>query len=238
MFISGTLGMRALLATRFRDAAVLFAFPIAYYLLAGRGYTVFARYMIPVLPFLCLAAAWAVVAGVRALSISATPAVRRALITAAAIAVVAPSAYKIVFLDHLLLTTDNRVVVARALTRLLPPNSILYQSGEKYGYVPLTIDGREIARTTQYDIDAGRFESEQPDWILLQRSPLVLYSPVPPHLDRLVTEHYSLVETFPVSENMTGVVYDQQDAFYLPLTGLHRITRPGPAFELYKKNRP
>jgi len=237
MYISAAVGVAGLLTTRFRDGSVLFAFPIAYYVLAGRGYTVFARYMIPVIPFLCIAAAWTVVAIVRSLTTNSTPAVRRLALAAASLAVVAPSAYKTLALDRLLGTTDNRVVVARALSQLLPPDSSIYQSGEKYGYVPMTIDGHQLAHVAQYDIEAGRFE-EEPEWILLQRSPLVLYSPVPPQLKRLVKEHYSLVREFPVAENMSGVMYDQQDAFYVPLSGLDRIKRPGPAFELYRKSRP
>ena len=41
----------------FKRALVLFLFPLLYYLLAGRGYAVFVRYMIPVAPFLCIGSA-------------------------------------------------------------------------------------------------------------------------------------------------------------------------------------
>jgi hypothetical protein len=236
MFVAGTAGMLALLTTRFRDAAVLFACPVAYYLVAGRGYTVFARYIIPVLPFLCIAAAWFVVTTVRLAAKGATPAVRGALIAATAIAVVAPTARKTLELDHLLATTDNRVVVAHALADVVPPDSSLYQSGEKYGYVPMKIDGHDVARASTYDVDSGQFETGEPDWILLQRSPLVFYSPVPPQLDQLVHERYVLVRRFPTGGDHPGAVYDQQDAFFLPIEGLGGVTRPGPAFELFRKN--
>jgi len=236
MFVAGIAGVLAYLTTRFRDGAVLFAFPIAYYLVAGRGYTVFARYIIPVLPFLCIAAAWFVVTTVRLLAKAATPAVRAALIAAAAVVVVAPTARKTLELDRLLATTDNRAIVAHALADVVPPDSSLYQSGSTYGFVPMEIDGHKVARVTNYDVDTGQFESGEPDWILLQRSPLVFYSPIPPHLDQLVREHYVLVRKFPTGGDHPGTVYDQQDAFYLPLEGLHGVTRPGPAFELFRKN--
>jgi hypothetical protein len=236
MFVAGTAGVVVLLTRRFRDAAVLFAFPIAYYLVAGRGYTVFARYIIPVLPFLCIAAAWFVVTAVRVVAKGAAPAVRAALIAAAAIAVVAPTARKTLELDRLLGTTDNRAIVAHALADVVPPHSSLYQSGTTYGYVPMKIDGHDIARVSTYDVGSGQFESGEPDWILLQRSPLVFYSPVPPQLDQLVRERYVLVRRFPTGGDHPGAVYDQQDAFYLPLEGLGRVTRPGPAFELFRRN--
>jgi len=41
-----------------RDGVLLAAFPVAYFLFMGRGQTVFARYAIPLLPFLAIAAAW------------------------------------------------------------------------------------------------------------------------------------------------------------------------------------
>jgi len=236
MFVAGIAGALALLTKRFRDAAVLFAFPIAYYFVAGRGYTVFARYIIPVIPFLCIAAAWFVVTTVRALAKAATPVMRGALIAAATIAVVAPTARKTLELDRLLATTDNRAIVAQALADVVPPDSSLYQSGTTYGYVPMEINGRKIARVSSYDAESGHFESGEPDWILLQRSPLVLYSPVLPQVDQLVHERYVLVRRFPTGGDHPGAVYDQQDAFFLPLEGLGGLTRPGPAFDLFRKH--
>ena len=234
MFVAGVAGMIGLLWTRLRDAAVVFAFPISYYLIAGRGYTVFARYIIPVLPFLCVAAAWLVVEAVRAVTRQAAPVTRVATTAVVAIAVVAPTAQKTAALDRLLGTTDNRVLVARALGETLSPESSVYQSGERYGYVPMVIDGRAIAHTAVYDAREG-FGSENPDWILVQRSPLLAYSSVPAPLETLLAQRYELVKTFPTGGEWPGRVYDQQDAFFLPLGRLDGVTRPGPAFELYRK---
>lgn len=236
MFVTGTVGVMVLLARRFRDAAVLFSFPLTYYLVAGRGYTVFARYIIPVVPFLCIAAAWLIVSAVRVVAREATPVWRGALVAAATLAVVAPSAQQTLALDRLLSATDNRVFVGRELGDYVRPEHSFYQSGEKYGYVPLNIDGHHIAHVRNYDIPSGVFDPDEPDWILVQRSPLVFYSPVPPRLEQLVRERYVLVRRFPTGADRSGAIYDQQDAFYLPLKGLGGLTRPGPAFELYRKS--
>jgi hypothetical protein len=236
MFAAGIAGMLTLFVRRSRDAAVLFAFPIAYYLVAGRGYTEFARYIIPVLPFLCIAAAWLIVTGVRVLARDARPATRGALITAASFAIVAPTAAKTLAFDRLLATTDNRIVVARAVIDIVSSDHSFYQSGERYGHIPVRIDGREIAHFASYDTATGRFE-EEPHWILLQRSPLVIYSAVPASLEQIVRERYVLVRRFPTGNDHPSVVYDQQDAFFLPLKGLGAIARPGPAFELYRRKR-
>lgn len=240
LFMAAVAGMIGLLIRRFRDATVLLAFPIAYYLIAGQGYTVFARYIIPVLPFLCLAGAWAVVEAVRALQRNSAPRTRSLTTAAAAIAVVGPTAASTVALDRLLGTTDNRVVVAQALRDTISPSSLLYQSGERYGYVPTVMDGKPIARPARYD-EASGFDPGAPDWILLQRSPLAIYSAVPASLEAIVTARYELVRRFPVdplnplNDNRSDRLYDQQDAFYLPLSHLRGLARPGPAFELYRK---
>jgi hypothetical protein len=236
MFVAAIAGMLALLVMRFRDASVVFAFPIAYYLLAGRGYTVFARYILPVVPFLCIAAAWAVVTTARLLAARAAPVFRGVLVAAAVLAVVAPTARTTLQLDRLLSATDNRIIVAREVADVVGTTGSLYQSGETYGYIPTVIDGRQVARISRYNQAAGRFDSGEPDFILLQRSPLIIYSAVPAWLDRLVHERYVLVKQFPTGNDRPGAIYDQQDAFYLPLNGLYGITRPGPSFELYRKN--
>jgi len=235
MFVAGVCGVIVLFAKRFRDAAVLLGFPVAYYLIAGQGYTVFARYVLPLLPFLSVSAAWLVVSLGRTIARQASPVRRAVVVTALAMIVAAPTAYKTLQLDRLLATTDNRIVVARALAEILPPDSVLYQSGEKYGYVPTTIDGHVIARISRYDEGSGTFDSGEPDWILVQRSPLVLYSAVPPGLDRIVREQYELVRRFPTGRDDHDRIYDQQDALYLPLDGFSGLERPGPAFELYHK---
>jgi hypothetical protein len=225
--------MVALLVSRARDATLIFAFPVAYYLIVGKGYTVFARYIVPVIPFLCIGAAWSVVTATRWLTRNAAAAVRGAAIAAAAAAIVAPTAIKTIQLDRLLATPDNRVVVAQELLQITPSAS-LYQSGERYGYVPMTLAGQQVAHSVKYDAEAGRFEPGEPDWVLVQRSPLASYSAVPASLERVLREQYQLTRQFPTGDERPRL-YDQQDAFYLPLGSLDGLVRPGPAFDLYRK---
>lgn len=238
ILLAGVLGIGTALVTRFRDAATLFAFPIAYYIVAGRGYGVFARYILPVIPFLCAGAAWLVVEAVRTATRNQSTSVRRAALLAASVVVVAPTAYKTFLLDRLLGITDNRTLTGRALIEMLPAGSVFYQSGEGYGHVPLRIDGREAdVRVARFDAAAGTF-TETPDWILVQRSPLVLYSAVPSTLERLLQDQYALARSFPTETRRGSArIYDQQDAFYLPLDGLEGLSRPGPSFELYSRRR-
>ena len=80
IFIAGIAGAVVLLARRPRESAVVLAFPIAYYVVAGAGLGVFARYILPVVPFLCLSAAWLIVSLARTMVGGRSPAVRRAVL--------------------------------------------------------------------------------------------------------------------------------------------------------------
>jgi hypothetical protein len=239
MWTAAVAGTLWLLATRLRRSAVLLAFPIAYYLVAGRSLSVFARYILPVVPFVCIIAAWCVVEGVR-LALRTTPlphAARAAVVAVAAIITVAPTARQTVLLDRLLAIADNRLVAAHALADMLRAGEVVYQSGASYGRVPLGLDGRGPALTeTGYDEETGRFSPAEPDWVVVQKSPLVTYSRVPASLERQLADRFTLVAQFPTgSDSSTARIYDQQDAFYLPLAGLDGIQRPGPSFDVYKR---
>jgi Dolichyl-phosphate-mannose-protein mannosyltransferase len=236
LYLAGVAGA-GLLLTRFRQAAVLLAFPLAYYLVAGSGYRVFARDMMPVLPFLCITAAWLTTEVVRAF-VGARRSRARAWATAVvALAIVAPSARNAVLFDRLLMRPDSRVVMARTLPALIPSGSLVYISGQSYGHVPFYLSDPPLKVTQcEYDERTGRFTGDGtlPAWIVLPRSPLVVYSHVADGVQRLVAERYELVSSFPVATEDPSRIYDQQDALFLPLAGLAGVERIGPSFEIYR----
>ena len=124
----------------------------------------FARYILPVLPFLCVTAAWFVVALVRVWLASRPPRVQGLAIALVALLAVAPTAAASIQLDRLLAVTDNRVVTADALANVLPADDLVYQSGSSYGRVPLGLDGRGAAlrEARIRDDDTGTFEPAEP----------------------------------------------------------------------------
>jgi hypothetical protein len=236
LYLAGVTGVAVLLG-RLRQAAVVLAFPIAYYVVAGSGYRVFARDMLPVLPFLCITAAWLTVTVVHALVGAERPRTRAWVTVAIALAVITPSARNVVLLDRLLSRPDNRVIAARTLPTLIPSGSLVYHSGESFGRVPFQLSDPPVNfEECDYDETTGRFtpDGRLPDWIILQRSPLVLYSRVPDGVLTLVTEGYDLVRIFPVAAEDPSRIYDQQDALFLPLAGLAGVERIGPTFEVYR----
>jgi hypothetical protein len=212
MFLAGVAGIAWWLAKDLRRALVVFAFPIAYYIVAGSGRTVFARYMLPDLPFLCLGAGFACVRFVERFTADSAPSRRQAAVVSLAVLLVLPTAVKTVEVDRLLSRTDSRVVVADALEAMLPKEATIYHSGSNFGKIqwPATLDLREI----EWNGEAGRFDGPLPEWILIQRSPLPQFSDVPVAMPRLLDEHYRLAKTFPAGADRPRV-YDWQDAFFL-----------------------
>ncbi len=237
VFIAGVAGVVALPVTRVKLASVLLAFPLAYYAYAGQSYSVFARYILPVIPFLCVTAAWTTVTALRTALVRVSGRTSGLVMAGTAAALIAPSAWSAVQLDRLLAAPDNRVVAARALADILRAEDRLYQSGASYGRVPVGLNGVGAEpREVTFDADAGTFAPAEPTWILVQRSPLTIYSRVPDTLTAVLQARFTLVARFPVDAAPgTARVYDQQDAFYVPLSGLTGLRRPGPAFELYRR---
>lgn len=233
LFFAGVAGMLAFLVRDFRRAMVIFAFPIAYYVVAGSGRSVYARYMMPVLPFLCLGAGYGCVRFIEYVMAEATPKRRAIAVAVLTVLLALPTATKAVAVDTLLSRTDNRVVVADAIASIIPTGSTLYQSGEPFGkvQVPSALKLHNVG----FDAATGQFDNgAMPEWILIQRSPLVVYSAIPPQMPKILAEHYALVKSFPVADDRPRS-YDQQDAFFLPLNGFVGIERPGPAFDLYQR---
>jgi hypothetical protein len=237
LYVAGLGGAVGLLLTRWRMAIVLLAFPVAYYGVTGSGHRVFARDALPNVPFLCLTAGWLISAAARAATASWRRPAAAWTTALLAMAFVAPSALNVWRLDRIFARPDTRVVAAGTLPRLITPWSSIYQSGESYGQVPFDISRpRFVFDESRFDETTNRFvpDGTLPTWIILSRSPLVLYSRVPAGVEQIVRARYDRVEQIPATRDDHPRVYDQQDALYLPLSDLSGIDRLGPSFEVYR----
>ena len=207
------------------------AFAAAVYAGIGSGYTVFARYALPLIPVGCLLAALAVESVSRLRG-------RFALVFPVLLALVsAPSLVNSAWLDVLLARTDTRVLAARWLGDRLPPDSTIFQSGREY--VRLEI-GSPRLHEWRYDPATGHFAGAAPDmlpqWLVLHRSPLGEYTPVPAPIAQLARQHYAPVREFAgTTDAVDPATYDQQDAFFLPLAGFRHVLRPGPTITVYAR---
>jgi hypothetical protein len=219
---------------------VLASFPVAYYIAVGAGYNVFVRYMIPVVPFLCIFAA-VLIADLASLAGRRSRRLEIAMAAILAGSIVIPSASSVVRFNALIAREDSRVVAGRWLHEHVPAGSRLYSTGNPYGHVQLERGSPPKYRYLDFDRQAGVFTEERkqttagPDWIIVQRSALP-YSHIPPQVVQLLASDYLLVHVVQAADlNETRTVYDIQDAFYAPYGGFKGVTRPGPNLEIYRR---
>ena len=155
-----------------------------------------------------------------------------------ALVVAWPSMRSVWALNRVLAATDNRVVVEQYFAEHVPAGSSLLQSGSRFGHARFA--GRLGYKEWRWDggrntfmLDGAR-ASGRPDWILLQDSPLP--STTQDIVSTYLHEGYATVAQFKASTLDADIVYDRQDAFFVPFTGLERVVRPGPNFTLFKRN--
>jgi len=228
----GLAGFVIVARRNWRTGLLLFSFTAAYFAVAGSFGLQFVRYALPIVPFLCVGAAVTITAVTRNVP---NPRWRAALTAAAALAVVWPSAANVVAFDRVVARTDSRVLVAEWMARHAEPGAAILISGSRYGYPQFD----RAFRAWRWDRDRltffeGRRRAEgQPDWIVLQESPLP--SSTQPVVTELLETGYQLLTVIRAYDPAeTGNLYDRQDAFFVPFAGFAGVRRPGPNFVIYK----
>ena len=97
----------------------------------------------------------------------------------------------------------------------------------------------------KYHREIEKFEFENriinslPRYIVVEESPLSLWSPPPPEsIQKLLKNAYDLKKWFKVVDcDNKENLYDQQDAFYVPFTGFKNVERPGPNIYVYERKQ-
>lgn len=115
-------GLGYCLVVRKVEDLILFSFLAVYYLLLGTGQN-FARYALPLLPFLALVGARALVDFIRK-SIR-QPALQGAAAVVSVVVVLSPSAMNVVRFDYLLTQKDTRAVAKQWINDNIPPGSLI-----------------------------------------------------------------------------------------------------------------
>ena len=225
---AGVTGMLLLLFRNPRRGLLVALFPVSYYALLGSGYTVFARHMVPVVPFLCLTAAYFIAESASWLATRLRrPQWSPTLVTLGLIGALWPSVHSVVMFDLLMARTDNRLLARRWVEQRFQAGTTIAQIGQLGGHVFLH-DDSEVRYTT---IEFSR-EGPQPDIVIVQSSPLTV-APALGDMDHVLSTDYTLGFASEVAAPDPHNVYDLQDEFYLPLAGFHRVDRPGPNLMVY-----
>ena len=239
LLVAAIAGFGVLLRRRDRAAVVLGAFAIAYYVVTGSGSTVFARYALPLVPVLCVTAALVTcrVGSALAVRLRVVPGIA---ISALTVMLSVPSFVNAVRLDRVLGRTDTRVLAADWMVRHVPAGSSVAQTGSRWGALELPqANGFHVWTfdpARRMFLRDGRPTRDLPDWIVVERSRLRQYSRLPHELRQILDDRYQLAQRFEAGGLGSGAnVFDQQDAFYVPLSGFHGVERPGPSIDLYRR---
>jgi 4-amino-4-deoxy-L-arabinose transferase-like glycosyltransferase len=225
LLAAGILGLLLMVWREGRRGILVALFPVAYYALTGSGRTVFARYALPLVPFLCLTAGYlvatmaAVVADYLRRPTWRIPAT--AVITAA---VLWPSMLSVIAFDRLIAREDSRVLARRWIEAHFAPGTTIAQFGPSNGHVYIYYE-------TAYLLSDAT-TTPRPTLIIVVSSPLG--SPglesVAPWLER---EYDLQFVQQVVAEDDPANTYDRQDEFFVPLAGFHQVERPGPNVRIY-----
>lgn len=215
------------------------AFAGAYYAIIGSGNTAFFRYVLPLVPIVCLFAAL----GVHAASVwlsdrapSARPVSKLAIGTLLALLVASSSAWTSLRLDALLARTDSRVIAARWLAPQLRPEHSLYDAGSDYTRLDLREERYHEWFFNPATRSFGHPAGLTPDWIVIGDSPLSHYASAHEGVRQLAASRYDLAfSVHGTKSESIGAVYDRQDAFFVPFSGFDDVERPGPTIRIYRK---
>ena len=236
VFGAGLAGAAIMVRRRCAAALPAAAFCVALYAALALGRTVFFRYVLPMIPFVCASAAVAIVASARWMTVRFGW--RRAVVPLAFL-VALPSTLASLQLDRFLARTDTRVLAGQWLAARVLPDESIYDAGGDYAGVNLRGVTAHIWSVETFDESASAFRDSGgrlPDWLVLPESPLA-YGRVPPALRQLAADRYTLVETVAATQGDTSTsVYDAQDAFFLPIAGFGPVVRPGPTIRIYQHN--
>jgi 4-amino-4-deoxy-L-arabinose transferase-like glycosyltransferase len=234
MLVAGLGGMGVLMFRSRHDATLFLLCPVTYFVLIGAGQTAFARYILPTIPFLCLGGALLVTELARTIGQWADrPSAAPALVAIIAALVAAPSLWSAIETDRLLARVDNRLLAAAWLRDNFQNGASLFQTGSSYGHLPMQKEGL-VADPRYRDVPIDAVPA--PDIIVVLRCPLG-YCDVPAELNRALAPYVRLTAFVAARLDDPSLVYDRDDAFFVPLSGFRAVTRPGPNVEIYGRQR-
>ena len=235
ILVAAILGTIPMVRCRGRAALVVGAFCAAFYAAIANGHTVFFRYVLPLVPPICLSAAVAVRYGGEWLA-RHTHLSRGVIAGVVTASIGVPALVSSAWLDVLLARTDTRVIAGRWLAAHVKPEESLYDAGGSYAKASLVDVQVHRWSSETFDEASSSFKDADgriPDWLVLPQSPLDMYTAVVPAAAS-PTKH-ELADPRPPPVRLPAGVYDPQDAFFLPVSGFGAILRPSPTILIYRR---
>jgi len=236
LLLAGAAGIPFLVASSWRKAIVVCTFPLLYFLTVGRGHSVFVRYIVPVVPFLCITAAFILTWTVRRFASAATA---PKVVALAAIAISIPSIVRSAAFDYLVSRTDTRVLAQEWIAANVGPQ-------EQVGQIPPVLIYPDFgipkpANLATFDVNQKAFISGTgttvvPDWIVVPISPLRVYTIAPEDIGTIANRDYTRALTIAATHGPEPAEwFDQQDLFFMPFSTFTMRDRPGPEIQIFRR---
>jgi Dolichyl-phosphate-mannose-protein mannosyltransferase len=146
LFCAALVGCLTMTKSSFRKAAILLSFPLVYYIAIGKGYNVFLRFIIPIIPFACLTAAVLLTQVITIINQYFKSRFSERFATAfLAALIIFQSCYNIIIFDSILAKRDNRLIATDWVYSHAKENSTFYQTGYNPGQLELDKSPRTIS---------------------------------------------------------------------------------------------
>jgi len=236
----GLAGVGALhaVARRHPGSVMLLSFAAGFYLIAGGARLIFARYMTPLLPVLCLLAATAALALAGWVRV---PRARGWLVAGLAVAAVVEPLDAAASYGRMTRHADTRVEAYRFLSTALPPGDVATVGPSEVWRSTIPPNGHWLPifyarhpRQSWADVLAA-LRKQDSRYLLVHTAPVDVYSPTIPELEDALRRSARLVQVF--SPYKPGAqpdpVYDRADPYYFPLGRFRGVVRPGPLVRIY-----
>jgi Dolichyl-phosphate-mannose-protein mannosyltransferase len=234
LLVAGLGGVTLIAATSWKKAVMILTFPIVYYATVGRGHT--AREITPVVPFLCIVAAFLLV---RIVQRFARPESSPRLVALVAVALALPSIARDLAFDVLIRRTDTRVLAQEWIATHVAADDSIGQIPPVLIYPDFGI--AKPVHLATFDINRKAFVSAagatiSPEWMLVPTSPLTAYTVSSDELATIANRDYVRETSIPATTGpeMSGW-FDQRDLFFMPFTTFTMRDRPGPEIQIFRR---
>lgn len=160
-YLAAAVGTVMLFVRDWRKSVVLFSFPLLYYLFIGRSTLRAVRFVLPLVPFLCISASYFFDRFAHRLHPLVGVFSRRVILTLTLAILAVPSTLSSLRFNRLLSKEDSRLIARSWIQQQLATGSSVYQAGSLPGRIQLALPLEFLRKQHAWFLDQGmRLEAE------------------------------------------------------------------------------